>query len=178
MVLQRDRDRAWYAQMPYIFFFPVTDLSFSASVREQYAKITSKLASDLLDQFRTSNRAVFEGKAAPPTPVSPSTTQKRHIGVQTELGSSPISKHGSSSETVVENASSSANLRNVIEQLQGQLAQHEAELARTHSIARALEANLHQREVHLRNIEADCDKLRAEKVRLAFGFSIVAVSLI
>ena len=88
--------------------------------------------------------------------------------MQTELESVPISKNGSSLKTDVESASSSANLQNVIDQLHGQLAQHEAELARTHSIARALEANLHQREVHLRKLEADCDTLHAEKVRLAF----------
>jgi len=151
---------------------------FSASVREHYAEITTKLALDVLDQYHTSNAAVFESKNAPPTPLPPSISQKRDIGVQTELESSPISRRESSSETAVEDASSSANLRNVIEQLQGQLAQLEAELARTHSVARALEANLHQRDVHLRNLEADCDRLRAEKVRLAFWFAVVAVSLI
>ena len=168
MGLQRDRDRIWYAQMSYFLFLLVTHLSFSASVREQYAKITAKLASDLLDQGRTSNGVAFESKAPPPRLAPPSITQKHDVGVQTELESIPLSKSGSSSGTDVESVSISANLQNVIEQLQGQLAHHEAELARTHSIARALEANLHQREVHLRKLEADCDRIRAEKVRLAF----------
>lgn len=178
MGLQRDRDRIWYAQMSYISFLLVTHLSCSASVREQYAKITAKLASDLLDHGRTSNGVAFENKAPPPRLAPPSITQKRDVGVQTELESIPLLTRGSSSGINVESASISANLQNVIEQLHGQLAHHEAELARTHSIARALEANLHQREVHLRKLEGDYERIRAEKVRLAFWIGIIAVSLI
>jgi hypothetical protein len=158
--------------------FLVTRFCSSASVREQYAQITAKLASDLLGQLRTSNGTAFESKPAPPTLIPPSATKKRDAGVQTELESTPLSKRGSSAETPVEDASSSANLQNVIEQLQGQLALYEVELTRAHSVARALEANLHQRDVHVRTLEADCEKLRAEKARIPFWFTVVAVSLI
>lgn len=142
---------------------------FSTSVREQYVQIAAKLASDLLDQFRTSNAPVFENKAAPSTLIPPTTTKTCNVGVQTEPESITLSKRGPSSETVLEHVSSTVNLQNTIEQLQAQLARRDAELVRAHSIARALEANLHQRETHLRNIEADYDTLRAEKVRLPFG---------
>lgn len=154
--------------MTFFLFQLVTRSRFSASVREQYAQITAKLASDLLNQFRTSNVAVLEGKAAPTPIVPPTATQKHDIGVQTELESIPLSNRGSSSETAVEDILSSATLQNTIEQLQAQCARHEAELVRAHSVARVLEANLHQREVHVRSLEADYDKLRAEKVTLPF----------
>ena len=144
----------------------MTCLRSSTSVRERYAQITAKLASDLLDQFHTSNVAVLESKAAP-LKIAPSTiTKTRDIGVQTEPELIPLSKRGSSSGTAMEDVSSIVNLQNAVAQLQAQLAQHEAELVRAHSTARALEANLHQREVRVRKLEAEYDKLRAEKVRL------------